>query len=65
MDVHSKVILTFHWIVMQNGVQQSRIKVTAHGESPATDSNIDSYALERKVSLTLYVEDTKSFAATP
>jgi outer membrane protein OmpA-like peptidoglycan-associated protein len=52
-------------LLVQNGVPESRIKVTAHGESPAADTNIDSYALERKVSLTLYVEDTKSFAATP
>ncbi len=52
-------------LLVQNGVPESRIKVTAHGESPAADTNIDSYALERKVSLTLYIEDTKSFAATP
>ena len=58
-------VQTVRELLVQNGVPESRIKVEAHGESPAIDANIDSYALERKVSLTLYVEDTKSFAATP
>jgi outer membrane protein OmpA-like peptidoglycan-associated protein len=48
-----------------SGVDASRIKVAAHGELPASDSNIDSYALQRRVSLTLYIEDQNSFAATP
>ncbi len=52
-------------ILTSNGVDESRIKLTAHGESPASDDNIDSLALERKVSLTLYVETTPSFAANP
>ncbi|MCI0517935.1 MAG: OmpA family protein [Woeseiaceae bacterium] len=47
------------------GVTPSRIKVAAHGESPAIDSSIDSYALDRRVSLTLYVEDNASFASNP
>lgn len=51
--------------LMSNGVAESRIKLTAHGESPAVDDNIDSFALERKVSLTLFVEETPSFAANP
>ncbi len=52
-------------ILTSNGVDESRIKLTAHGESPASDDNIDSLAFERKVSLTLYVETTPSFAANP
>lgn len=52
-------------VLEASGVPGSRIKVAAHGESPAADSNIDSYALERKVSLTMYVDDQNSFAATP
>lgn len=52
-------------VLAQNGVPAARIQVNAHGESPALDANIDSYALDRKVSLTLYVADSKSFAATP
>jgi outer membrane protein OmpA-like peptidoglycan-associated protein len=52
-------------ILISNGVQESRIKLAAHGESPAADDNIDSFALERKVSLTLFVEESPSFASNP
>ena len=52
-------------VLVSGGVSPERIKVVAHGESPATDENIDSYAFERRVSLTLYVGDTPSFAANP
>lgn len=52
-------------LLVANGVASSRIKTVAHGESPAADSSVDSYALERKVSLTLYIEDAPSFAANP
>jgi outer membrane protein OmpA-like peptidoglycan-associated protein len=51
--------------LLNNGISASRIKTTAHGESPAADTNIDSYALERRVSLTLYVEEAPSFASNP
>lgn len=47
------------------GIQPSRISVAAHGESPAQDESIDSYALERRVSLTLFVDQTPSLAANP
>lgn len=49
-------------VLLSGGVAQSRIKLAAHGESPAADDTIDSYALERKVSLTLFVEEAPSFA---
>jgi outer membrane protein OmpA-like peptidoglycan-associated protein len=52
-------------ILVGAGVSHDRIKVAAHGESPASDDSIDSYALERRVSLTLYVDDNASFAANP
>ena len=52
-------------ILIANGVAESRITLAAHGESPAADDNIDSFALERKVSLTLFVEETPSFASNP
>ena len=52
-------------ILISNGVAESRIKLAAHGESPAADDNIDSFALERKVSLTLFVQETPSFASNP
>jgi outer membrane protein OmpA-like peptidoglycan-associated protein len=52
-------------VLVSNGIAESRIKLAAHGESPAADNNIDSLAFERKVSLTLFVEDTPSFASNP
>ena len=52
-------------VLVSNGVAESRIKLAAHGESPAADDNPDSFALERKVSLTLFVEETPSFASNP
>jgi outer membrane protein OmpA-like peptidoglycan-associated protein len=51
--------------LLDNGVAESRITTLAHGESPAVDTNVDSYALERKVSMTLYLEDAPSFASNP
>jgi len=47
------------------GIKPSRITVAAHGESPAQDESIDSYALERRVSLTLFVDTTPALAANP
>jgi outer membrane protein OmpA-like peptidoglycan-associated protein len=45
------------------GIDPSRITVAAHGESPAQDDSIDSYALERRVSLTLFVDHEPSVVA--
>jgi outer membrane protein OmpA-like peptidoglycan-associated protein len=52
-------------ILRENGVSDDRIVVAAHGESPAADDNADSYALERRVSLTLFVQHPPSVAANP
>lgn len=52
-------------VLLANGVPADRITVNAHGESPAADDNIDSLAFERKVSLTLYIDNAQSFAANP
>jgi len=52
-------------VLISSGVDESRIKLAAHGESPAADDNIDSFAFERKVSLTLFVGQTPSFASNP
>ena len=52
-------------VLLANGVPAARISVRAHGESPAADNNVDSFAFERKVSLTLYIEDSPAFAANP
>ncbi len=47
------------------GVNPSRINLTANGESPAADATPDSYALERRVSLTLFIDDSQPFASQP
>ena len=52
-------------VLVAAGVSETRIEVNAHGESDSPDDSIDSYALERRVSLTLFVDESPSFAATP
>jgi len=47
------------------GVHPSRIQVMAYGEALAQDATDDSYALERRVSLTLFIDDSQSFAQNP
>ncbi|MGB5688352.1 MAG: OmpA family protein [Woeseiaceae bacterium] len=47
------------------GVHPDRIDVNAHGESAAQDETLDSYALERRVSVTLFIDNTPSVAANP
>ncbi len=45
------------------GVDESRITVSAHGEVPAQDESVDSFALERRVSLNFYIEGSASVAS--
>ena len=45
------------------GVDESRISYTAHGEVTAQDETIDSFALERRVSLRFYIEGATSVAS--
>lgn len=52
-------------LLVSYGIPSENITVSAHGESPAVDATVDSYALERRVSLTLYMGDTPSFASNP
>jgi outer membrane protein OmpA-like peptidoglycan-associated protein len=47
------------------GIEASRISTVAHGESPAQDASVDSYALERRVSLTLFLDQSPSLASVP
>ena len=47
------------------GVHPDRINVSAHGESAAQDETLDSYALERRVSVKLFIDNTLSLAANP
>jgi outer membrane protein OmpA-like peptidoglycan-associated protein len=44
------------------GIHPSRIRVAAHGESPAQDASVDSYALERRVSLRLFIDGSPATA---
>lgn len=52
-------------LLVSNGVPAERITTDAHGESPAVDTNADSYALQRRVSLVLYMRETPSLASNP
>jgi outer membrane protein OmpA-like peptidoglycan-associated protein len=47
------------------GVDPSRIRVAAHGEAVAQDANPDSYALERRVSVKLFIDDAPAVASNP
>lgn len=47
------------------GIDASRISQVAHGESVAQDDSVDSFALERRVSLTVFIEDAQAFASNP
>ena len=47
------------------GVHPDRINASAHGESVAQDDTVDSYALERRVSVRLFIGSTPSLAANP
>ena len=45
------------------GVHPDRINASAHGESVAQDDSVDSYALERRVSVKLFIDDAPSLAS--
>lgn len=51
-------------LLVAGGVAAGRIRLTAHGERPSTDATADSYALQRKVSLTLTVDGSALAAST-
>jgi outer membrane protein OmpA-like peptidoglycan-associated protein len=47
------------------GVHPLRISTSAHGESVAQNPDVDSYALERRVSVKLFIDNTESVALNP
>lgn len=47
------------------GIDAGRISHQAHGEAPAQDDSVDSFALERRVSVKLFIEVSPSFASNP
>jgi outer membrane protein OmpA-like peptidoglycan-associated protein len=52
-------------LLTDNGVPGERIRVAGHGERSAPAASADDYAFERKVAVTLYVEDGPELAANP
>lgn len=52
-------------LFLQAGVDPERINAIAHGEAVAQDASVDSFALERRVSVTLFIDDAPSLAANP
>lgn len=47
------------------GIPADRISTTAHGESVAQEANTDSYALERRVTLKLFLSGHEAVASNP
>lgn len=47
------------------GVHPTRINASAHGESVADTQNLDSYALQRRVSVKLFIDNSPSLASNP
>ena len=47
------------------GIDASRIVTRAHGETVAEDATPDSLALERRVSMTLFIADAPALASNP
>ena len=52
-------------LMITAGVHPTRISMAAHGESVAQKQDTDSYALERRVSLKLFIDGTESLASNP
>jgi outer membrane protein OmpA-like peptidoglycan-associated protein len=57
-------------LLIGSGIHPTRISTSAHGEAVAQDQDFDSYALERRVSVKLFIdntqtENTQSVASNP
>jgi outer membrane protein OmpA-like peptidoglycan-associated protein len=52
-------------LFVASGVHPSRISTAAHGESVAQTPDVDSYALERRVSVKLFIDNAQSLASNP
>lgn len=52
-------------LFLQAGVHADRINAAAHGEAAAQDDSVDSLALERRVSVTLFIDEAPSLASNP
>ena len=47
------------------GIDAARISTSAYGEAAAQEQNADSYALERRVNMTVFIDNSPSFASNP
>lgn len=65
LDLSEKRVQFVRDQLIAAGIAESRIRTSAHGESAAQDDTPDSYALERRVNLTLFIDSTPSFASNP
>ena len=45
------------------GIDPSRISVAAHGEAAAQEQTVDSYALERRVNMTVFIDNSNALAS--
>ena len=52
-------------LFVSSGVNSTRISTSAHGESVAQAPDVDSYALERRVSVRLFIDNAESLASNP
>ncbi|MGB5346981.1 MAG: OmpA family protein [Woeseia sp.] len=52
-------------VLLGHGVADERITIIAHGEAPVTDAQPDNFALQRKVSVRLFIDESPSVAANP
>jgi outer membrane protein OmpA-like peptidoglycan-associated protein len=52
-------------LFIASGVHPTRISSSAHGERVAQSPDVDSYALERRVSVKLFIENRESLASNP
>jgi outer membrane protein OmpA-like peptidoglycan-associated protein len=52
-------------LFVASGVHPTRISTSAHGEAAAQAPDADSYALERRVSVKLFIDDAQSLASNP
>ena len=52
-------------LFVASGVHPTRISTSAHGEAVAQAPDADSYALERRVSVKLFIDNAQSLASNP
>ena len=52
-------------LFVASGVHPTRISTSAHGEAVAQAPDADSYALERRVSVRLFIDNAESLASNP